>query len=146
MDQAASRFFSTVGSDDLGINWIEALWQAELPYMRASRRPNEHCDVCPLMNMGEYCLQVFELLVQFLEGSRLQATIKEHTQARMSHLVDTDDGRAISYLEDKQKALRYYNRLQREKGYRLIRLVNNQALDKRLLDQLDNIKPSQIKL
>jgi hypothetical protein len=103
MSQAPSRFFWTAGFDG---TWIEKLLQDELPHLHASLWPNEHADVCPLMDMGEYCLRIIHLLVHFLERPVLNDKLRSHVTTKIGHLANRDDGSATIYLEDKQEALR----------------------------------------
>jgi hypothetical protein len=78
--------------------------------------------------------------VQLWWGKRKDTLLKEYKtiqNAALRHILGAYQGSPTKAVEIEASILPIELRA---------RLVNNQALDKRLLDQLDNIKPSQIKL
>ncbi|KAF2174961.1 hypothetical protein K469DRAFT_756512 [Zopfia rhizophila CBS 207.26] len=60
---------------------------------------------CPLMEIGEFVLRRFDIIVQFAEDIIASTTIQDYIENMAPRLADLDDGSMTKYLDDKQEVL-----------------------------------------
>lgn len=84
-------------------------WEEEfsnlLPELRKRLWTTSTSTVCPLLDLGDYVLQEFQLITYFMD-SMAEDTMDKHRKFCMPRLTECDDGTVTKYLMARETALR----------------------------------------
>jgi hypothetical protein len=99
---------STTPSPSRRLYW-EDDFERLRPELEKSLRNHATSSTCPLRDLGDFVLQEFELLVQFLNVVTEQA-IQENQDRIRNYFRYSDDISGLAYTEKRENALRYVNK------------------------------------